>query len=525
VIPTPEQLEEISRLNEGSLHETPFPVLLTALAVHKRTQVLEVSRRQITKKVMLEQGMPVDCRSNLVHETLGRFMATEGKLSEEEAHNYFGESAARGVPFGVVLIEHDRITPDELHRVLQQNLAKKLLDLFTWQEGDFRMHFDAAPSALGLKIKAPQLILMGITKLLPQREVDAAVVSLVGKKLALNPAPPFSLDELRLSPSHSQAALALRAGWRIDELALGTGLPFEELTRLLYALTLLGVVITADRLPRTSPPAVTPSPQPVLAHTTAPLAPLSAAAAAPAALAPAPRPPGEDFEPRRTALMQAFLRLRKQDAFELLSLDEDSTPREIDERFLAFAQQYAPWSLPPELSGLAEKACELFLSGSRAYAEVADAEQRHTLIFRRRTLREERARRPVEVGIKTDLLDPQAQFRKGIALRDGGKYREAVLQLEFAADCDPQNAIYTAELAYTRYLLSPNTASRLLRDLDETLRMEPDCGLAHFYSGELHRQLGHFTEAEDSFRKAIKLMSPDRRPIEALKNLSTVKRR
>jgi len=72
------------------------------------------------------------------------------------------------------------------------------------------------------------------------------VVPLVGKKLCLHPEPPFALDEIRLGQRQSQVAVALRSGWRIDELALGTGMPFEEITRLLYALAVLGVVITSD---------------------------------------------------------------------------------------------------------------------------------------------------------------------------------------------------------------------------------------------------------------------------------------
>lgn len=528
MIPTPEQLEEISRLPGGNLHDVPFPVILTALAVHRQTAVLELTRRQVSKTVVLEAGVPVDCRSNLVHETLGRFMAAAGKLGEDEAHSFFGQAAARGIPLGVVLIENERVTPEELHRLLQQNLAKKLLDLFTWQEGEYRLQPAASGSALGLKLKVPQLILTGVTKLLPQEEVDAAVVPLVGKKLALHPTPLFPLEELRLAPHQSQAVLALRTGWRIDELALGTGLPFEELTRLLYALSVLGVVVTADRLPKGAalPPLSgalsLPVPPPIPQSAPAP-APSSAPAPPPVPQAPAPS--AAELEGRRNEVMQAFLRLGKQDAFDLLGVPEEAGRQEIDACFLALAQRYAPWSLPAGLEGLEEKARTLFLALARAYSEISDADQRQTLLFRRKTLREEREKKPVDWSIKTDLLDPRAQFRKGIALREAGKLREAVMQLEFAADCDPQNGLYGAELVYTRYLFSPNSAGRLVKDLAEVLRMDPECGLAHYYDGELQRHLGHYTEAEASYRRAIKLMSPDRRPIDALKTLAGEKKK
>ena len=72
MIPTPQQLEDIASRQEGSLQEIPFSPLLCALSFQKKTTVLEIRRRQVWKKIVLEEGLPVDCRSNLVHETLGR---------------------------------------------------------------------------------------------------------------------------------------------------------------------------------------------------------------------------------------------------------------------------------------------------------------------------------------------------------------------------------------------------------------------------------------------------------------------
>ena len=64
-----------------------------------------------------------------------------------------------------------------------------------------------------------------------------------------------------------------------------------------------------------------------------------------------------------------------------------------------------------------------------------------------------------------------------------------------------------------------------LADYGTALRLDPNCGLAAYYAGEIERQLGHPEEAEGHLRRAIKLMSPDRRPIEALKALSGERRR
>jgi tetratricopeptide (TPR) repeat protein len=175
---------------------------------------------------------------------------------------------------------------------------------------------------------------------------------------------------------------------------------------------------------------------------------------------------------------------------------------------------------------MAERGHDLFLAGARAYGELADREQRDTLLFRRKTLRDERAKKPAaSFAIKTDLLDSEAQYKRGKALLEAGKPKDALMLLEFAADCDPQNGIYAAETAWCRFLVSSAHAGRSLRELSETLRRDPNCGLAELYAGEIHRLLGAPDQAEPHLRRAIKLMSPDRRPIDALKALSTERKR
>lgn len=531
MIPTPEQLEELARRRDGTLQETPFSVLLFAHAVQRRTLVIELKRRQLWKKIVLEDGVPVDCRSNLAHETLGRYMMAEGKLSEEEFNAALSRSASHGVPLGEILLEQGLVSAVELFKLLQANLGKKLLDLFTWQDGEFRTLPDFPEGDSSLKVRVPQLILTGITKLVPQEEVDMSVGPLVGKKLVLHPAPFYTLDDIRLSASQNRLVEAIRPGRRMGELAEATGLPFDEITRLLYALCVLGVVAPAENVPTGAvpipaaavarPPVPAMPPMPPMPPT---LQPTAGTQNATAAVSQA------DLDRRRNEIMQAFLSYRRQDSFELLGVPEEAPVGVIEEKYLEFARRFAPWSLDhPDLQGMAERARDLFLAGSRAFGELADTEQRNTLIFRRKTLREERARRPAaeSFAIKTDLLDSELQFKKGLALMQAGKPREAEMLLEFAADCDPTNSLYAAELAHCRVLNSPGsatTARRALKDLEETLRRDPNCGLAALYAGEIAGEIGERDAAENHLRRAIKLMSPDRRPIEALKALSAQRR-
>ena len=387
MIPRPDDFEAIARRREGRLSEIPFAVLLLAHFRTERSLALELKRGPVAKRISLEAGIPVDCRSNLAHETLGRHLVSANRLSDEDFHSSLALSAAREVPLGEILLERSLIGAEELFRFLQQNLAKKLLDLFTWTDGEFRVVDERIAADSSLRVRVPQLILTGVVRFAPPEQVAAAVAPLVGKTLSLEPESVELLSELKLNEAQAQICVALRPGLRIDQLAETTRLSYEEISRDLYALALLGVVHAGDRpATRPIPTKVAPSPQ------AAPSAPEIPSAAPPPRApsepqrTPSPPPPSPAVdEKRREELMQLFLSYRRLDPFDLLALPEDAPPRAIDLKYLELSERCAPWNYSGDLQ---EKAREVFLAVARAYSQLADTEQRTALAFRRRNLRE-----------------------------------------------------------------------------------------------------------------------------------------
>jgi tetratricopeptide (TPR) repeat protein len=508
MVPTPEQLAAIAQMRAGDFAKVPFAVLLHALASQRKSAVVEMRRGPIEKRIFIESGTPVDCRSNLAHETFGRFLVAQGKLREEDMTSALARSATLGVPLGQVLLEQELITAFELYRLLQQNLARKLLDAFTWRTGTYAIDTDHPPADSTLKIKPAQLVVTGVMKFTTQEEVDSSVIPLIGKRLGLHPEPVFPLEEIRLSAEQTKVTERLASRARIDEIAASVALPYEEVSRLIYALAILGIVGAEDSLPRNVIPAVK-KPEP------------------PAPVAkPATAVTLED-ELLRNSLMQIYLGYRSKDAFELLTLAEEAGETEIRSAYVQMAQKVAPWRFEGSaLESLRDKAEEVFTAAAKAYAELAVTESRMTLLYRRKTLREEqrRALSANAYAIKTDLLDSDVQYRKGKALLDAGRYKDALTLLEFAADCDAQNSTYGAEVAWCRYLLSPaSNAAGAMKSLRDLMRIDAEAGLAFFYAGEIARLRGDAAEAEPLLRKAARLLAPDRRPIESLKNLNVKK--
>lgn len=511
------QLEALSRDREGDLEQVSFAKLLAAMAVHERTVVIEVHRGQLNKRVILEFGVPVDCRSNLVHETLGRYLAATGKLEEEESEALFRESLAQHIPLGELLVQRGKLTHPELYRVLQMNLAKKLLDLFTWHKGGYRLLFDVPEVESALKVKVPQLVFTGLSRLTPQDDLDGAIGPLVGKALVLHPEPIFPPGEMTFSERQAKVVEALAQPHRLDELAKISGAKIGELARMLFALVEMGTVAPADSVPARRPAPVAPPPPP----------PPPPDAASPAALSPA------EVEKIREEVLKAYLSYRKLDAFDLLGLPETARPGDIQKRFLELSGRYHPTKFEtPALKDTAEKAADIFLALAKAYTHLAEDEARNALLRKRKEAREQAARPSAPAAAQpsgpskdpyAQLLDPAVQFKTAQAFQKQGKHREAVQYFEFALDCDPQNAVYLAELGYARFLYEPLLAGSALKQIQEAMRLEPKCGVASLYMGLILAGTEKGKEAEPFLKTAALLLPKDPRPQEALKGLTQKK--
>lgn len=506
MIPTAEQLAAIARQAEGDLAQIPFAVLVRALAAAGRTAEVDIVRAPLTKTIIFESGVPVDCRSNLLHETFGRFLVARGSLNGAEAKELAAESARTGVRVGELLIRSERMRPSEVFRALQENLAKKLLDGFTWRQGTFAIRPCETATESPLKVKVPQLVVTGIVKLARQDEIDQGLADLVGKRLALHPNPPYTLSNLRMSDAQRAVARSFLAGKALAELAAETRLPFAESARLTYALAVLGIVVPEDRIAEAEATRV-------IGPDTKPISRASQVLTAPRT--------GDELQRVRDDLHAAYLRYRTQDSFELLGLEETTDMVEIENGYLTFCQRFAPWRFIGEMAPLNEKAEELFLAGGRAFGELCNVESRNALLMRRKQLKTGGRKRPAtdRFAIRSELLDPAVQFEKGAELLAAGRFGEALELLAFSHDLDPQNSRYRSELAYCRYRHDPYAGDEALKELEDTVRIDPKFGLARYYSGVIRGERGDLEGAEIELRTASKLMKPDRRPIEALKAL------
>jgi hypothetical protein len=519
VIPNALELEDLAQQSEGQLNECSFAVILCALWKAERTVVLEVRRHQLQKQIVLENGIPVEASSNLLHETIGKFLVQRGTISEDTYQQCLADASDAERSMEEVLIGNGCISHFDLFKVMQQNQAQKLLDCFAWRDGSFLVHSDLPEVQSPLKVKVPQLILTGVASFTPQEEVDAASASLVGKRLVVHPDPHVDAASMKLNTKQSRLLMDIGTGARLDELTSGSQSSPEEVTRLIYSLNLLGAIILEDDLPAAPAPPES-APEPAEAAVIAPAPPTTSKHE------PEP-PPVEDLEALCDEIMQAYLEHRRKDAFALLGLTIDAKPAAIEAAYLEYAQKFAPWGFEGrDLDAVAEKAQDLYLAGARAYAELSDPKRRQAVIEKRRqSVNKPKKKSPQNYfAIKTDLLDSEAQYDKSLKLIEESDFEAAIALLEFAIDCDPHNVTYAAELAFCRYRANDCVVDNSLEELRDAVRTDPECGIALYYLGELERILGDADSAESHLRKACKQLKGDRRPTVSIKQLLTGKR-
>ena len=311
----------------------------------------------------------------------------------------------------------------------------------------------------------------------------------------------------------------------------------KRLSRLIWGLAILGLVIPADRLATRGRPAAAP---PADSGTSAPTA------APAAAVSPRPGISAEEAARIREQVATAFERMSQQDPFDLLALGDATTVEGIRTRYFAFARKFAPWRFEaPELQSAAPAAEELFAAGAQAFARLCDPREREALRARHQAPPKPAAppaapsRAPAvatplsppgathsksaaSFRIETDLLDPELQYKKGRTLKEAERWSQALQQFAFAADCDPQNGAYRAEAAHCRFLLAPTSMGvQALEELREAQRIDPEAITPYLYAGEIATRLGRFEEAETHLRSAARRLGPtDRRALDALRDLT-----
>ena len=156
----------------GAFRDAPLCSLLRCLGRSGFDGRLHVQSGKVAKVLFFQEGKVSFASSNRVTETLGRHLLGRGALSEAQYQQCLERMRQSGGKFGEAVVESQFLDADSVARAVCENVREKVLDLFTWQEGEFALSvYSEPPAALPSDpMEVDQLLWDGIVG--PMNHVD-----------------------------------------------------------------------------------------------------------------------------------------------------------------------------------------------------------------------------------------------------------------------------------------------------------------------------------------------------------------
>jgi DNA-binding response OmpR family regulator/curved DNA-binding protein CbpA len=519
---------------KGDLAQRPFGEVIADLHRFAATGALLLRHEQVKKIVYFRDGVPISVKSNLLSECLGRVMVKERMISEAECEDSLTRMKASGRQQGTVLIEMGCISPHNLVYGLQLQLRAKLLEVFSWEKGEFQFSpkVSLPQGTVKLDLSVAAVIHAGVKRYPPER-LRAALGEVDGKYLALSDDPRYALQELGL-PEEELEVLRAADGTRTVSALRGMGpLSPIELDRLIYAMRLAQLLVFLDAPRRGTPPPVplsisqpmrqvllpevasVPGSEPGAAVTlkaaTLPELPQAAAPepAAPAAPAHAEHTDvhavlaPEDDTHLREKLLAKVAGLRKMDSFAMLGVTHDSSAETIGQAFYTQASEFHPdkfaASESAEVRALAQ---EIYGRLGTAHQTLTDPESRQAYLAELNA-----GEAPHGKSEEVDrMLAAESRFKKGLERVRQRDFAEAHQHFQEAIDLYGNEGEFYAYLAWAQFQKSPENeanAKAALKVLDRGLELNPSLDKSYLFAGYIWKALGKTDRAEKLFEQAI----------------------
>ncbi|MDC0673121.1 DUF4388 domain-containing protein [Nannocystis radixulma] len=134
---------------KGSLKRVPFSSLLRDIAGAGITGSLYLMSGDTKKVVFFVDGRPTVVRSNLATEFLGQILTDHGLITQEQCDNTLEAIRRTGKKQGELLVEMGILSELNLRYGLEEQLRRKLFEIFAWDEGRFQFKPGAEPGITG----------------------------------------------------------------------------------------------------------------------------------------------------------------------------------------------------------------------------------------------------------------------------------------------------------------------------------------------------------------------------------------
>ena len=406
---------------QGEVRPGVLPLLLHDLWRVGADGILVVTSREVTRRLFLLRGAPVDFDSDARAESLGRWLADSGRIGEDQYLASLEAMVPGELSAGAALVASGALEAGEpLYAALRSHLRAMVGRCAALRDGRWRLHRGAefAGEVQALEIPPLAPVLAGARAGLPLRHFAEALRPHLDEHPSRTPDFQGLLPQMELGSADLRLAVAIdgRATLR-DFLGAREG-ELRDAWSLVWFLFLSGAVAFE---PEPAPGAVDPRHR--------------------EARRPARRRRIPDE--RAEAIRQAALRILPGSYFNALGVDIAAAPNEIERAWHEAARAWHPDAFAGlELGELEELLVQILDKLNAAWRVLSNPEKRRAYLAFLLQRHAEGRRKPE--------VDPEAEIalKRGERALRGRRIREAIQAFQAAAERNPREPEYLAMLAF-----------------------------------------------------------------------------
>lgn len=454
-----------NKVKKGTIVEGKFPFFLMEIDRGKWTGILHVKNEKVRKEFYIKEGKVGYSKSNLLSETLGRIMLSEGLIKASEHQKALEIMEEKKVKWGEALKEIGY--REDISIPLTRQIEKRMADLFRWKEGEY-IFVNTLPDITGFpfwaEIDMVYLISKGISIMDEAFFIRMKDMFLEGKYIQGIKDP-----RVRIPPSVEELFKREFSG---REFIKALGKDDEKGMKVLYFYEVVGVIKKKEEKGAEKVARVLDEEK-------------------------------EIYE----WLTRKFEFFKNASLFERLNVTGNSSLDEIKKNYYSLAREFHPDRFHTYRSeAVRDLADRIFTLINDAYNVLSDPKKREEYTAYEKTTE-------FEAGREGKFVDAEIQFQKAEALEKVGKLKEALEFYKWACKLNPKEPEYRAKMGWTMYRIgkrekdmkeAKDGAMHVFKAYSEA----PENDTVTYLVASIYRAEGNYKKTIEFLEKTLKI-NPD----------------
>ncbi len=229
---------------KGNLRDFSFSQLLNLISLAKKTGTLQVHGPDKDASIYFDEGKLIYAQNSRHDNGLAAILLRTEKLSDKQYQVIEDKAEDIGdKELGLMLINSNYVTQEEILSSLKQEFVSTAKDLFTWAEGIFQFENNQkpAPDKISLLINLENIIIEGSRQLQEMERLQDEIPSL-DMALKFTETPGTNIRNVNLSVKEWRVVSFINPKNSMRQISRTTKLNEFEFRRIVYSLIQAGLV-------------------------------------------------------------------------------------------------------------------------------------------------------------------------------------------------------------------------------------------------------------------------------------------